>query len=120
MKNKFELAHIGINSENEEEAVKLCTLLGDLFNLELKRGKKSLFAGEYFECLKYPFLGRNGHIAMRTENLEEAMKELKERGYQFRMETASFAENGTINNVYLDGEFGGFAIHIMQRKQKEI
>lgn len=31
------------------------------------------------------------------------------------MDTAAYNEDGTIKNVYLDGEFGGFAIHIMQK-----
>ena len=52
---------------------------------------------------------------MRTENLQSAMEELKEKGFSFRMETAAYFEDGSIKNVYLDGEYGGFAIHIMQK-----
>ncbi len=65
--------------------------------------------------MKEPFLGANGHIAMRTQNLGEAMTELQEKGFSFQMETAAYSEDGTIKNVYLDGEYGGFAIHIMQK-----
>ena len=48
-------------------------------------------------------------------DLKAAMEELKENGFSFRMETAAYFEDGRIKNVYLDGEYGGFAIHIMQK-----
>ena len=38
-----------------------------------------------------------------------------ENGFRFRMETAAYFEDGRIKNVYLEGEYGGFAIHIMQK-----
>ena len=80
-----------------------------------RNGEKSEFGGPYFECMKAPFLGTNGHIAMRTPDLSAAVEELKEKGFSFNMDTAAYTEEGKIKNVYLDGEFGGFAIHIMQK-----
>ena len=115
MKCKFELEHIGINTPNPEEAEKLARLLSALFNLEPRHGQKSEFCGPYFECMKAPFLGTNGHIAMRTPDLAAAVEELKEKGFSFNMDTAAYTDEGKIKNVYLDGEFGGFAIHIMQK-----
>lgn len=114
MNNKFELEHIGINTINAEEAEKLAQLLSMMFNLEPRHGQKSEFGGPYFECMKSPFLGANGHIAMRTPDLATATEELKEKGFSFKMDTAAYAEDGKLKNIYLDGEFGGFAIHIMQ------
>ena len=98
-----------------EEAERLAQLLSMMFNLEPRHGQKSEFGGPYFECMKAPFLGTNGHIAMRTPDLTAAVEELKEKGFTFNMETAAYNEDGTIKNVYLDGEYGGFAIHIMQK-----
>ena len=115
MSCKFELEHIGINQANSDEAAKLAEQLSGMFNLAPKHGNKSEFAGPYFECMKSPFLGTNGHIAMRTPDLAAAMEELKEKGYSFNMDTAAYNEDGSIKNVYLAGEFGGFAIHIMQK-----
>lgn len=43
------------------------------------------------------------------------MEELEENGFRFRMETAAYFKDGRIKNVYLEGEYGGFAIHIMQK-----
>ena len=115
MKSRFELEHIGINTPDPESAEKLASLLCMMFNLEPRHGQKSEFGGPYFECMKSPFLGTSGHIAMRTPDLAAAVEELKEKGFSFNMDTAAYNEDGTIKNVYLDGEFGGFAIHIMQK-----
>lgn len=115
MESTFELVHVGINTKSEEDALKLAELLCTLFQLNPKHGQKSEFAGSFFECMKAPFLGTNGHIAMATEDLEKAVAELKEKGIRFRMETAAYREDGKLKNIYLDGEFGGFAIHIMQK-----
>lgn len=115
MENKFELAHLGINTPDPESALELAKLLSLVFNLNPRHGQKSEFAGPYFECMKAPFLGAKGHIAMRTPDLEAAVAELKEKGFDFRMDTAAYFDDGKLKNIYLDGEFGGFAIHIMQK-----
>ena len=74
MENTFELVHVGINTNSPEEAAQLAELLCGLFNLAPKHGNKSEFAGPYFECMKEPFLGTNGHIAMRTADLTAAVE----------------------------------------------
>lgn len=115
MKNQFTLEHVGINTPDADEALRLAQLLSMMFNLEPRHGQKSEFAGSVFECMKAPFLGSKGHIALATPDLEGAVAELKEKGFALRMDTASYQADGTMKNVYLDGEYGGFAIHIMQK-----
>ncbi len=115
MEHTFELAHIGINNDSPEEAARLAELLCGFFHLSPKHGNKSEFAGSYFECMKAPFLGTNGHIAMRTADLTAAVEELKEKGVSFNMDTAAYDDAGRLKNIYLSGEFGGFAIHILQK-----
>ena len=48
-------------------------------------------------------------------DLAAAVEELREKGFSFRMDTAAYTEEGRLKNIYLDGEFGGFAIHILQK-----
>ncbi|MFV0558799.1 MAG: 2-dehydro-3-deoxyphosphogluconate aldolase [Enterococcus sp.] len=115
MINKFELEHIGINMNSEKEANELAEFLCNIFNLNFRHGQKSEFAGPYFECMKNPYLGKNGHIAMKTENLDNAIEELEAKNMTFNMETAAYDQNGKIKNIYLNGEFGGFAIHILRK-----
>ena len=52
---------------------------------------------------------------MQTDDLAAAVEELREKGFSFRMDTAAYTEEGRLKNIYLDGEFGGFAIHILQK-----
>ena len=115
MTNKFALEHVGFNCAAPEEALALAEQLSAMFNLNPRHGNKSEFGGDYFECMKTPFLGTNGHIAMRTDDLDAAVEELKQKGYTFRMETAAYTDDGKLKNIYLDGEYGGFAIHILNK-----
>lgn len=111
---QFELAHVGINQNSPKEATDLANLLSQLFNLTPRVGQKSEFAGNLFECMRQPFLGTNGHIAMKTPDLEAAVVELKGKGFEFNQDTAAYNDDGKLKNIYLAGEFGGFAIHILQ------
>lgn len=115
MESTFELAHVGLNTADTQESAALSRLLSSLFNLEPRPGKKSEFAGTIFECMHEPYLGKNGHIALRTERLEDAVAELRAKGVGVREETAAYDENGKLKNIYLEGEFGGFAIHILAK-----
>ena len=56
------------------------------------------------------------HIGVNTENAEEALAlaELREKGFSFREETAAYDDAGKLKNIYLAGEYGGFAIHILR------
>lgn len=116
MENKFELLHMGINTGSAEKAEETAKLFAMMFNLEVKMGNKSNFAGKYFECMKNPDApGTNGHIAMATENVDAAKAELESKGFTFVPETASFNEDGSLKNIYMAGEFAGFAIHIIKK-----
>jgi 2-dehydro-3-deoxyphosphogluconate aldolase/(4S)-4-hydroxy-2-oxoglutarate aldolase len=115
MANTFSLKHIGINTGDAREAESLANALSMMFNFTPRMGNKSVFAGSVVECMKAPYLGTHGHIALETPDLEAAVEELKGKGFSFNMDTAAYTETGKLKNVYLDGEFGGFAIHIMQQ-----
>jgi len=112
----FELAHIGLNLKSPEEAQRIAATLSLLFNKQPREGKKSIFVGDSFECMKTPYFGSKGHIGMYTNDLNSAIAKVKSKGFSFREETASYDETGKLSNIYLDGEFCGFAIHIMQKK----
>ena len=68
-----------------------------------------------------PIVQVSGRVKKISSILEKCqrknvpMEELEENGFRFRMETAAYFEDGRIKNVYLEGEYGGFAIHIMQK-----
>lgn len=111
----FSIKHIGINTADESEAENVAKKYSSLFNLEYKPGNSSIFAGKDIECLKKPFLGKNGHICIGTNNVERAIYNLSKKGVEFIEETRSLDEKGNTKNIYIKDEIGGFAIHIMKK-----
>jgi 2-dehydro-3-deoxyphosphogluconate aldolase/(4S)-4-hydroxy-2-oxoglutarate aldolase len=110
----LEIAHIGINSENEKEAEKTAKLLCTLFELDLKPGNSSIFAGKEFEIMKSRGRGSHGHIAVATWNVDRAIYHLSRAGVSFDESTRTSDDKGT-KFIYLDGEIGGFAIHLTRK-----
>ena len=109
----YRIKHVGINNENEAQAQQLVDVLCGLFGLErTKETPAAIFGGEIFEVMKHSNIGKNGHIAMQTEDVEAAMAELSAKGITFRENTIRRDENGKINFIYLEQEFGGFAFHL--------
>ena len=111
---KYELAHVGINGQNPEEAKEIAALFADIFNLKVREGNSSTFAGNAVEVMRTPFLGKHGHIGMYTPDCEAAVQDLQARGYEADMSTAKYKPDGTLNAVYLKREVGGFAVHIVR------
>ncbi len=110
----LEIAHVGINSANEEEAMKTATLLCKMFGWPIKVGGKSIFAGTAVEVMKMPFRGTNGHIGIRTNFIERAKYYLEGQGFRFDPDSAS-VKDGQLKAIYLADEVAGFAIHLMQK-----
>lgn len=112
----FEAAHIGINGQSEADAEQTASQFSKVFGFEPKPGNSSIFAGKSIEITKTPFLGRNGHIAIAANNMDRAVRYMKANGYSLNMDTAKFDDNGRLLAVYLETEFGGFAVHLVQKK----
>ena len=105
----FSLAHVGINCANEAEAERSARSLCALFGFAYKAGNSSIFAGSAVECMKAPYLGKNGHIAIGTNHLERAVYHLGRQGVEFDQTTRK------PKAIYLKDEVGGFAVHLVQR-----
>ncbi len=110
----FELKHVGINCADEAEAAKTAEAFG-VFGLAKKAGNSSVFAGTAVECMKSPYLGKNGHIAIGTNYIERAIHYLEGQGVEFDMSTAKYKADGSMTAVYMKGEIGGFAVHLVQK-----
>ena len=96
----LKLMHIGINTENEEEAMKLANLIGRLLNKE-------------FEIMKKVGRGTNGHIAIGCNNVDRAIYHLSQRGAKFDLDS-KVVKNGKTIACYFADEIGGFAFHLVQ------
>jgi 2-dehydro-3-deoxyphosphogluconate aldolase/(4S)-4-hydroxy-2-oxoglutarate aldolase len=112
----FKLAHVGINLDSENNALELAKVFASFFGFESKNGNSSVFSGGVIELMKEPYLGKNGHIAIETNYLERAVYHLEKRGVQFDEDTKKFDAEGNFTAIYLKGDFGGFALHLVQKK----
>lgn len=110
----FELAHVGVNCKGADESLDVCKSLSRAFGFAVKEGNSSNFAGTGFEIMKTMYLGAKGHVAVRTNRMDMAIDELERRGFVVDMDTAKL-KGDKINAVYLKDEFGGFAIHLLQK-----
>ena len=110
----FELMHVGINGGNKESAESSAMDLASLFSLPLKEGTSSFFAGTEFEILKTKFMGKHGHLAIGTHNINRAVAYFYSINVSILPETI-IKKNGKIISVYLDKDISGFAIHLLQK-----
>lgn len=111
----FSLAHIGVNAETPEEALKIAQLLSDIFGFDMNVGRSSIFCeNRAIEITKSKGLGTHGHLAIGTNDIVLAQKCLEEMGVGFREETRVVKEEKTIA-IYLQDEIAGFAVHLLQR-----
>lgn len=112
----FELAHVGINMADEEEAAKAAKRFAFLFGMPVKDGNSSVFAGTALEAMKSPYLGTCGHIAVRTNYIERAVNYLSTvLGVAFKEESAKRDAGGKLKAIYLEEEISGFAVHLVQK-----
>ena len=110
----FEMRHVGVNMTSGEDAEGLADTLNKMFSFEKKVGNSSVFSGTGFELMKKPGRGTNGHIAIATNYIERAIYHLERRGFEFEQESAVI-KNGKMKAIYFKGEFGGFAMHLVQK-----
>lgn len=110
----FEFVHLGINEESEQKATGVANNLSDLFNFPVKVGSSSVFAGKGFEVMKKPYLGKKGHVAIATNNIERAIAYLERKSVPILPETAREKE-GKLQAIYIDREISGFAVHLLQK-----
>ncbi len=112
----FKLAHIGLNCADEAESEKAAKAFCALFGFDYKPGNSSNFAGSAVECMKKPYLGKNGHIAIGTNSVDRAMYHLGRQGVAFDESTRKTDGKGVTKAIYLKDEIAGFAIHLVQNK----
>lgn len=110
---QFTIPHVGINSQDEAEARHRVEYLSAIFGLEqTSENATGIFVGTQFEIMKNSARGHFGHIALKFDNVAEAVNELRERGLHFQEDTFKYDEQGNIIFGYLQEEVFGFAIHL--------
>lgn len=113
----FTIAHIGVNCENEAQAIECARQYEALFQLAVNPAKESAdarFTGTQIEWLKKPGRGTHGHIALATADLPAARRYLEEKGFAFDDDSIKYFPDGRILVIYSKQEIGGFVVHLMQ------
>ena len=110
----FEVRHIGINCENDEESLETAKKIAALMGWPVKEGNSSNFVGTGYELMKKVGRGTHGHIAIGTNSVARAKWHLEQRGFKF-IEDSAVVKNGKLTAIYVEGEIGGFAFHLVQK-----
>ena len=108
----FSLDHVGINCTDLDEADSAAKQFERIFGFECRMGNSSIFAGEAVEVMKSQYLGQKGHIAIKTNSIDRAIAYLSDIGVTFNEGTRKENSKGETKAIYLEGEIGGFAIHL--------
>ncbi|MCM1545436.1 MAG: bifunctional 4-hydroxy-2-oxoglutarate aldolase/2-dehydro-3-deoxy-phosphogluconate aldolase [Clostridiales bacterium] len=112
----FKMVHVGLNCANPEEAEAVADKFDAAFGFAKKVGNSSVFADTYIECMKKPFYGKNGHIAVATNSVKRALYQLERRGFKVKEGSQKYDKSGEMTVAYLEDEFGGFAVHLVKAK----
>ena len=99
----LKLMHIGINTADEAEAMKVAELIGGLLNMKVAPGNSSIFVGKKeFEIMKKPGRGTHGHIAIGCNNVDRAVYHLSQRGVKFDLDSKVVKNGKTIACYFAD------------------
>lgn len=110
------IGHVGINTNDAAEAEGVTDAFRDVFGFAKRETKVSFFAGTAVEIMKYKGLGDNGHISIETNYLHRAILYFEGRGIEFDHDSAKYDDKGNMTIIYLKRDFGGFRVHLAQRK----
>lgn len=111
----FSIKHVGINASDDSQANEIADAFGTILPHEKIDGNSSIFMGSEIEIMKSPYLGAHGHLAIATNSVDRAVYYLEKKGIKLRPETVKKDENGKMKVAYLEGEIGGFAVHLVQK-----
>lgn len=110
----FSLKHIGINAADEGSAKSIADAFANLLGEGQRDGRNSIFAGATVEVMKRPHLGTHGHIAFGVNSISRALAYLKARGVEPEPDAVQYDDAGYVQAIYLKGEIGGFAVHLLR------
>ncbi|MGI6254581.1 MAG: bifunctional 4-hydroxy-2-oxoglutarate aldolase/2-dehydro-3-deoxy-phosphogluconate aldolase [Acutalibacter sp.] len=110
----FRVVHVGMNCRSADEAEHIARLFCRLFDVPYLPNETAVFAGSLVECIKGPYLGAHGHIAIGTNNVDRAVYHLEQRGVAFEEASRKTDAQGRTTLIYMKEEIGGFALHLVK------
>lgn len=114
----IELAHIGINPDADRSVAELCRVFAALTGKGVRDNNSSFFVGKTLELMKGPWKGKHGHLAFWTDDIAATIELFNAQGFPVDPASAQYFDNGAMKVIYLEKEYGGFAVHLMQRQDQ--
>ena len=111
----FELAHVGVNSSDEESATSSAETVSDIFRMAPRYMNSAVFAGTAVEFVKGGLLGTKGHIGFKTNSVKRAIAYFENRGIKLNPDSIKRNAAGDITCIYLEDEIDGFAYHVVAK-----
>ncbi len=108
----FKIVHVGINAGNDEGAAKVAAAFNPF---DLSATGAGFIIDKGIEIMNQPWYGEHGHIAVQTNNIKRAEAYLKTKGVKFIESSKKIDAKGNYKAVYIDGDLGGFAVHLLQK-----
>ena len=113
----FEMDHVCINGGDERGAEEIAGTIAALFGLPMTHKPTSVYAGSGVEVAKAPGPGTHGHIGFAVKDIGEAVAWLEGKGVKMDYGRRKFTQDGRLRLIYLEGEVGGFALHLIQKQK---
>ena len=114
----FTVGHVGINAGTADNAAAVSEALAKMFDVSCRDAGSAYFVGDLAEVMKVPFIGTNGHICVDTRDMPRALALMERKGIKVDEANSFKDDKGNYIAAYLQGEVGGFAIHLRQRPKK--
>lgn len=110
----FQFRHMAINCDDKEQADSVAKEFCDLFGFSFSQGSKSNFSDPEIEIMFKRGRGYHGHIVVGVDDIEATEVYFRQQGHPFIIESALYDAAGKMICVYIDGDFGGFAVHLLK------
>ena len=111
----FELAHVGINCDGEQNAISIAETISNLFRMSPRHMNSAVFSGTAIEAVKSKGWGENGHVGFFTNSIPRAMAYFRALDVAINEDSFKYNKNGEISCFYLKDDIGGFAFHLVER-----
>lgn len=107
--------HVCINGGDAQGAETIAGAIASLFGLPVTHKPTSVYAGSGVEVAKAPGPGAHGHIGFAVADIQAAVDWLEAKGVRMDYGLRKFTQDGRLRLIYLEGEVGGFALHLIQK-----
>lgn len=114
----YSFAHMGIHCNDSDACADTVARMQEVFGFPAYDIGSSVIVAGPMELTKKPLRGTAGHIGIECPDVEEAIRDLREKGVEVDESTIQYTPDGKVQSVYLQETFGGFACHLLRKRDR--